>query len=227
MFCIQPALKKSFVEVFFGLKEDPEEDSKTEPEESGQKGLQSGGARRSLSTCELARCGGRAQEVDELKEEPKPETLKEKPEDSGDPKPDSGDPKAADAKNRASAKSAAESADGTKNRASAVSAKTAKSEEGGRTYGRSSNPSRKGWERRMRSSGASFRASSHSKASAATNPAPGGGTRAPPPVAVDPESKIPVAQCRQVLLVPVLPKEPVTANRPRIQDRQCYQQSPA
>ena len=139
------------------------------------------------------------QEVDELKEEPKPETLKEKPEDSEDPK-------AADAKNRASAKSAAESADGTKNRESAVSAKTAKSEEGGRTYGRSSNPSRKGWERRMRSSGASFRASSHSKASAATNPAPGGGTRAPPPVAVDPESKIPVAQCRQVVLVPVLPK---------------------
>jgi len=37
MFCIQPALKKSFVEVFFGLKEDPEEDSKTEAEESGQK----------------------------------------------------------------------------------------------------------------------------------------------------------------------------------------------
>lgn len=98
------------------------------------------------------------QEVDELKEEPKPETLKEKPEDSGDPKPDSGDPKAADAKNRASAKSAAESADGTKNRASAVSAKTAKSEEGGRTYGRSSNPSRKGWERRMRSSASSHKA---------------------------------------------------------------------
>ena len=36
MFCLQPALKNSFVEVFFGVKEDPEEDPKTETEESGQ-----------------------------------------------------------------------------------------------------------------------------------------------------------------------------------------------
>ena len=35
--CIQPALRQSFVEVFFGLKEAPEEYSKTEVEESGQK----------------------------------------------------------------------------------------------------------------------------------------------------------------------------------------------
>ena len=35
MFCLQPALKNSFMEVFFGVKEDPE-DSKT-AEESGQK----------------------------------------------------------------------------------------------------------------------------------------------------------------------------------------------
>ena len=37
MLCIQPALRQSFVEVFFGLKEAPEEYSKTEVEESGQK----------------------------------------------------------------------------------------------------------------------------------------------------------------------------------------------
>ena len=35
--CIQPALRQSFVEVFFGLKEAPEDYSKTEVEESGQK----------------------------------------------------------------------------------------------------------------------------------------------------------------------------------------------
>ena len=37
MLCIQPALRQSFVEVFFGLKEAPEDYSKTEVEESGQK----------------------------------------------------------------------------------------------------------------------------------------------------------------------------------------------
>ena len=193
MFCIQPALKKSFENL---KNQGRRAFSQVVPGEASPPASWPGVVE------ELA-----VQEVDELKEEPKPETSKEKPQDLYDPKPDSGDPKAADAKNRASA----------------VSAKTAKSEEGGRHIWQVFQPQPK----RLGETDCGVVASSHSKASAATNPAPGGGTRAPPPVAVDPESKIPVAQCRQVVLVPVLPKEPVTANRPGIQNRQCYQQSPA
>ena len=161
MFCLQPALKNSFVEVFFGAKEDPEEGPQTEAEESGQNAFSQVVPGEAAPPASLPGVVEELviQEVDELKEEAKPE--KEKPEDSGDPKPDgvepeSGDPKPGDAKNRASAASAAEPVDGAKNRASAASA----------TYSRSANPSRKSWEIRMRSSGASKRASS---ASSATN----------------------------------------------------------
>ena len=57
MLCLQPALRQSFVEVFFGLKEAPEDYSKTEVEESGQKAF-SQLVPGEAAPPAFARCGG-------------------------------------------------------------------------------------------------------------------------------------------------------------------------